>query len=176
MSIAKFATAIAIVGASPTAGLTAGLVASAATMPQKGGAIEVFVTPSETANGGGTILIVGAIADHGRTSKAKAKGIGTATMTKGTLDLDLSKLNAAANNASPSMMNNTTCSFAFRSSAPVTIVSGTGAYAGAHGTVLIHEVFSLILPRLANGKCNEANSAVPVAQYGSVEGSGTISF
>jgi hypothetical protein len=172
MSIAKFATAIAIVGSS----LTAGLVASATTTPLKGGAIEVFVTPSETGNGGGTILIVGAIADHGSTSKTTAKGIGTATMTKGTLMLDLSKLNTASNNASPSMMNNTTCSFVFSDSAPVTIVSGTGAYVGAHGTVLIHEVFSLILPRLANGKCNEANSAVPVAQYGSVEGSGTIAF
>ena len=172
MSISKFASAIAIVGGS----LTAGLVASAATVPLKGGAIEVFVTPSETGTGHGTILIVGAIADHGSTNNAKATGIGTAAMTKGTLKLDLSKLNTAANNASPSMMNNTTCSFAFRSSAPVTIVSGTGAYVGAHGTVLIHEVFSLILPRLANGKCNEANSAVPVAQYGSVEGSGTIAF
>jgi len=172
MSIAKFAIAIAIVGGS----LTAGLVASAATMPLKGGAIEVFVTPSETGNGGGTILIVGAIADHGSTSKVTAKGIGAAKMTKGMLTLDLSKLTTAANNASPSMMNNTTCSFVVRPSAPVTIVSGTGAYVGAHGTVLIHEVYALILPRLANSKCNESNSAVPVAQYGSIEGSGTISF
>ncbi len=145
-------------------------------MPLKGGAIEVFVTPSYTGTGRGTILIVGAIADHGSTTNAKATGIGTATMTKGTLKLDLSKLNAAANNAPPSMMNNTTCSFVVHASAPVTIVSGTGAYVGAHGTVLIHEVFSLILPRLADGKCNESNSVVPVAQYGSVEGSGTISF
>jgi hypothetical protein len=172
MSLAKFAIAISIVGAS----LAAALGASAATMPPRGGAIEVFVTPSYTATGRGTILIVGAIADHGSTSNAKATGIGTATMTKGTLKLDLSKLNAAANNASPPMMNSTTCSFILRPSAPVTIVSGTGAYVGAHGTVLIHEVFSFILPHLASGKCNESNSAVPVAQYGSVEGSGTIAF
>jgi hypothetical protein len=164
--------AIAIVGGS----LSAGLVASAATMPPKGGAVEVFVTPSLTGSGHGTILVVGAIADHGSTSKATAKGIGTATMTKGTLTLDLSKFTTAGNNASPSMANNTTCSFVISVSAPVTIMSGSGAYVGAHGTVLLHEVAAFVLPHLANGKCNEANSAVPVAQYASIEGSGTIAF
>ena len=85
---------------------------------------------------------------------------------KGTLRLNLSRLNKAANNASPSM-NNTSCSFVVSVSAPVTIVSGTGAYVGAHGTLIIHETCAAILPRLASGKCNEAQSAVPVAQWDS---------
>jgi hypothetical protein len=176
MRLVKLAVALAVLGG----GLSAGLVASATTAspkaatPLKGGPIQIFVTPNlQSQNGGGTILFVGAIADHGTTAGNKS---GVATLTKGTITVDLSKLNSASNSANPSMLNQTTCSFVVKISAPVTIVSGTGAYAGAHGTLVLHEVFAAILPRLANGKCNGSNSAVPVSQYGEIQGAGTIGF
>jgi hypothetical protein len=177
MHVAKIAAGTA--GAAVLAGgLSAALAASASTVSPRaaaapaGGAIQIFVTPDLTSqNGGGSILIVGAIADHGRTAGNKS---GVATLTKGTLTVDLTKLNNAS--GKPTMLDTATCSVVFEVSAPVTIVSGTGTYVGAHGTLVFHETFAAILPRLANGKCNDSNSAVPVSQYGQVQGAGTIGF
>jgi len=58
---------------------------------------------------------------------------------------------------------------------PVPIVSGTKAYAGITGTANITVSFAIVLP-LTNGRCGMNTNANPIAQYGSVAGTGTVSF
>ena len=65
-------------------------------------------------------------------------------------------------------------------SAATPIISGTGLYAGIHGTVKITESFGFIGATYKSGakkgQCNMSNSASTVAQLATVYGSGTISF
>jgi hypothetical protein len=69
---------------------------------------------------------------------------------------------------------------ALLATAPITFVSGTGLYKGISGTVSLTETAAFILPRYTSGKnkgkCNESNSAAPLAEWGALSGSGTVSF
>jgi hypothetical protein len=60
------------------------------------------------------------------------------------------------------------------------VVSGTGLYAGIHGTIRITESFGFIGSTYKSGpkkgQCNMSNSAPTVAQMATVYGSGTVSF
>jgi hypothetical protein len=62
----------------------------------------------------------------------------------------------------------------------VTLLDGTGLYAGITGTLKLTITEAFILPVYASGKnkgqCNESQNAQPVADYGSIIGSGTVSF
>jgi hypothetical protein len=64
--------------------------------------------------------------------------------------------------------------------APAPVVSGTGLYAGIHGTMQITESFYFIGSTYKSGskkgQCNMSNSAPTVAEMGTVYGSGTVSF
>ena len=96
-------------------------------------------------------------------------------MKKGTILLNGTQLNAATNdpNTPPTSMNSTNCSATFVVTEPVPVVSGTKAYAGISGSVNITVSFAFIEP-MKNGKCNF--NANPIAQYGSIAGSGSVSF
>jgi len=65
-------------------------------------------------------------------------------------------------------------------SAPVTLLDGTGLYRGITGTLRVTITEAFILPVYATGKnkgqCNESQNAQPVAGYGSIMGTGTVSF
>jgi hypothetical protein len=151
---------------------------SAAPVPG-GGTIHVFVTPGKS-QGQGTILVAGAIGDYGRTTGANKDGIGTAILHKGTFKVDLASLNKKSNNAPPTLDNSKTCSYIFTVSGPVKIMDGTGLYKGINGTVTINETFAGIGPLYKSGakkgQCNTSNSANPIAQWGSVTGSGKVTF
>ena len=60
------------------------------------------------------------------------------------------------------------------------VVSGTGLYAGIHGTIRITESFGFIGSTYKSGpkkgRCNMSNSAPTVAQMATVYGSGAVSF
>lgn len=154
-------------------GLALGSAAASAQSSSSSGNIQVWVTPSLTGNGGGKILITGAIGDHGITKKAKGSNL--AVLKKGTITVNLKQFNAAGNSANPSV-NPSTCSGSFTYSAPVPIVSGTGAYAGITGSFNLTGQFAFILPKTKSGSCNMSNNANPVSQYASVSGSGTVSL
>jgi hypothetical protein len=59
-------------------------------------------------------------------------------------------------------------------------VSGTGLYAGIHGTIRLTESFGFIGSTYKSGakkgKCNMSNSAPALAEMGTVYGTGTVSF
>jgi hypothetical protein len=70
----------------------------------------------------------------------------------------------------------TTCSGYFPVTAPVPVVKGTKAYKGISGSVSVTLTFAVVIP-LQKGKCNLSNSGPnPSAQYGSIAGTGTVSF
>ena len=146
-----------------------------------GGRIQLFVQPGKT-QGNGKILFTGAVGDYGSSHSVSGTGgkkFGTATLTKGTITLDLTAVSKKANNASPTV-DAATCSGSISVSAAAPIVSGTGLYAGIHGTVKITESFGFIGSTYKSGpkkgQCNMSNSAPTVAQMASVYGSGTVSF
>jgi hypothetical protein len=171
------ATAVTVTGGVASVALGAG--SSSAPV---GGPIHVFVQPSQ-GQGNGKILITGAIGDYGATHKASSssggKTFATATLKKGTITFDLTAINAKVNHTTPTV-DKATCSASLSESAPVPVVSGTGLYAGIHGTVRLTESFGFIGSTYKSGskkgQCNMSNSAPTVAQMGEVYGNGTISF
>ncbi|HUE06614.1 MAG TPA: hypothetical protein VMP41_04245 [Acidimicrobiales bacterium] len=152
-------------------GLTLGSAAASAQSSSSGGSIQVWLTPSLTGKGG-KILITGAIADSGVT---KGNKTGKAVLKKGTITVNLTQFQAAQNNANP-QINQSNCSGFFTASAPVPIVSGTGAYAGISGSFTLNSQFAFILPKTKSGACNTSNNANPISQYGAVSGSGTVTL
>jgi hypothetical protein len=58
---------------------------------------------------------------------------------------------------------------------PIVGGSGTGAYKGIAGSVDLTATGALILP-MKNGSCNTSNNANPVAGYGFITGTGSVSF
>ena len=97
-------------------------------------------------------------------------------MKHGTIFINLTKYATANRNANPTMYNKSDCSAVIDVAAPAAIVSGTGAYAGITGSVILTGKFALILPKTKKGTCNASNNANPLDQYGVVTGSGTVKF
>ena len=166
--------------------LCGGTPTTAAGMPA-GGPIQVFVTPDLTPGSpNGTIVVTGAIGDYGTTLSIDKNGKTDAngnfekiTLKKGTFEVDTTTLNALANKVQPTM-NTATCSGFGTVVAPTTLLDGTGLYAGISGVVKIVETFAFIGPKYTTGakkgQCNMSNNAQPLAQYGSIIGTGKVKF
>jgi hypothetical protein len=176
----------AVIGVAAVLGglLFGGTSAFGASAPA-GGSIKVFGIPSLNGSGG-TILITGAVGDHGTTLSIDQDGkpdtngnYVKVTLKKGTFEINKTALDAKAKNVSPTG-DLATCSGGFSVTAPVTLLDGTGRYKGITGTVKLTLTYAFILPRFASGKhktqCNEGNTVPPVALYESVEGIGTVQF
>jgi hypothetical protein len=145
-----------------------------------GGKIQIWVTPNPSNNGGGTVLITGAVGDYGTAQEVNAAGkpdskgkYREVKLTKGTILFNLTAYQAAQNSAK-FVFNTSTCTGYSSSGAPIQFVSGTGAYLGIKGSATLNSEIALILPKKKNGSCNE--NANPLSSYSSVYGSGTVSF
>jgi hypothetical protein len=157
-------------------------VALAASSSPAGGAFRVFGV-SNGLGGGGTVLVTGAIGDHGRSQSVTKSGAVNQngsyvklTLSQGTLTLNKTALDKAINRAfGKATPNSSTCSLSAAASGQLPFVSGTGLYAGATGAAHITVAVGFILPR-KNGKCDTANSATPTASQQIVYGTGTVSF
>lgn len=159
--------------------------ASGTGMPA-GGSVKLFAIPEDNSSLHTTVLFTGAIGDHGQALTINKNGTPDAngnyvkvTLKHGTFEINATALNAKANRTQP-VGNSTTCSAALSVTGPVSLFDGTGLYTGITGTLNITETFAFILPRFTsgtrNGKCNESNSAQPVAQYSSITGNGAVKF
>ena|ERR1700728_61550 len=180
MRIAKTALGVAVLGSLLISGASAFGVSAPA-----GGTINVWATPiGEGAKA--TIVITGAIGDYGtaltinKNGKVNPNGnYVKITLKKGTFEVNSTMLNAAANNLQPTN-NSTTCSASGSATGPVTLFNGTGLYKGIAATLNVTETFAFIGPLIKSGshkgQCNESNNAKALAQYGSIQGSGTVSF
>jgi hypothetical protein len=150
----------------------------------KSGAVRVWVTQSPT-NSSPTdpILFTGAIGDYGtstsqdKNGKADSNGAYQGvTLQQGSFVVDATKLGAKLNKSKP-IINASTCSFSITASAPASIVSGsgTGAYKGLTGKILITASFAGYGP-VKSGKCNSSQNAQPTSSYNSITGVGVVKF
>jgi hypothetical protein len=157
--------------------------AAAGAGARSGGKIFIHATSGE--GPAGTIVIVGAIGDHGKTLSMTKSGKPSnngnfvrITLQKGSFMVDSTKLNAAGNTNRPTINNLATCSFMANITAPVRFFNGTGLYAGISGTATITVSFGGVSPFYKSGPhqglCN--THTAPLAQWGSVTGPGSVSF
>ena len=155
-----------------------GVGANASGMMPKGGPIRIYVVPGN-GQGNGTIVVVGAIGDYGKTTK-QVGGFGKALLHKGTFRVNLKAISKALNNTKPLVESQTTCTFVISATAPAAISNGTGAYKGISGTIMLTETFAAYGPYYTTGahkgKCNTSNNATPTAQWGAVTGVGTVKY
>lgn len=171
MAITGFGTAVAVATSSSPAG----------------GSFRVFGVSSGLGSGG-TVLLTGAIGDHGRTQSVNKAGKPDSngayvklTLSQGTLMLNAAKLDSAISKAfSRTHPNTATCSASVVGSATLPFVSGTGLYAGATGSAHVTLAAGFIQPRYTSGtksgQCNFSNAAAPISSRQIVYGTGSVSF
>jgi hypothetical protein len=154
-------------------------VASAATSPQSGGKIRVFITNQTPTKA--KILITGAIGDYGKTISEDANGkpdpngnFEKVTLKQGGFLVNGTALNKKLN-SSPPEINKANCSLAFTGTGPTTVEDGTGTYAGISGKIAITVTYAGIAQKTAKG-CNMSNNAPFYGQYQSITGIGNVSF
>jgi len=128
------------------------------------------VNTSLNPNANNDILITGSFSDYGTGKK------GTWHLAKGTITVDNSAIGAITKSPNWGTSYASSCSFDGVAKGLVTIVSGTGSYAGITGSLSFILTEAGQDPRLKNGKCNEANNAQAVAHDVIGTASGTVSF
>jgi hypothetical protein len=180
MRVRKAVLGVSMIGALLLA-TTAAFAATAHTTPA-GGAVKVWVTPKGANGSKGKIVVTGAIGDFGTTTNTNKAGKPNPNgayvkikLHRGTFMVNSVALNKKLNSLKPSF-NSATCSAAASGTGSVTLFDGTGLYAGISGKIKITVSFAFVGPHLANGKCNSSQSAKPLAQYQSSQGSGHVSF
>ena len=168
-----------------------GLLGGAATAASAAasGTVKVFVTPNNTTTPKhpGKVMLTGAIGDYGTVISATAAGKPTATkkkktpyrllrLKKGTILVNISTFQSKLTGAfsSPSGFNSTTCSQSIDVSGAVSVVSGTGAYAGITGSLVMTGQFAGITRRTKSGACTTKTTTPAAATYSSIIGSGTV--
>jgi hypothetical protein len=161
--------------------LLGGSIALAQTTPA-GGAVQIMGVPAM--NGGGHVLVTGAVGDYGQSYSVNKSGQSDQKgnykllkLQKGSILINTKQLSAALNNnnVGPTTWNNTTCSGTFAVTEPVPVVSGTKLYAGATGSLNVTVTFGIVLP-LTKGKCNQNANPTSGGQVGTISGTGTLSF
>jgi hypothetical protein len=177
VKVVKATLGIAIILGSVILGASAAF-GSTAPSTQTGGSVNLYLSGSQSSRG--NILITGAIGDYGKVRRIKGqKDFSLVKLHKGTFEINTSKLIAATNSATPTR-NTATCSDSRSETAPVTLLDGTGLYAGISGTlnftVYYAETGPLYTSGSHKGQCNMSNSAVPYAQFATALGMGTVSF
>jgi len=182
---AGLATALGFVAGAVSLANAAGSRAAIPPGLPSDGTIEIFVKIGTGT--GGTIVVVGAIADYGKVLTVGPNGkpnpnghFVDVTLRKGTFKIDKTALDKASNDAPPSVASAATCSFGGSATGPITLSDGTGAYTGISGTLQVTLTFGgdgpLYTSGPKKGKCNTSDSAQPLAQFGSAIGRGTIRF
>ncbi|MEA2632985.1 MAG: hypothetical protein QOE66_3204 [Chloroflexota bacterium] len=174
----KTAISLALAGAALLGGSTA-LEANASA--PAGGAIHLFSHPT-TSGTSGTILIAGAIGDHGRylASDRNGKPDPQGSYLKIILKKGTFEINATSLTDKPQAHDTATCSAIFSGTAATPVLNGTGLYTGIKGTLHTSELHALLASRYTSGKhkgqCKLGGNARPIAEYDSLSATGSVSF
>jgi hypothetical protein len=144
--------------------------APAAASHPPAGVIHLVISFTNPTSNTGSIIITGAFSDHGTAVFPNGPGGPTFHLTKGKI-----VAGGGGPNLNPAP-NPVSCSIFATGKGKSRIKSGTGAYVGIHGQASIVETIAGILPRLANGQCNTANNAVPVAFTLFADATATVKF
>ena len=174
--------AVAVAGLVLGGGVLIGSTADAATPVS--GPTQLWASLGAGGGNGFKVVFTGAIGDSGVSYGATANGKKTSKqnpgyrlfyLKKGTIFFNTQQIDKAQSNNStpPTTENATTCSFTFVTTDPVTVISGTKAYAGITGSLTVTISYAATLP-FKNGKCNM--NANPSAAIGQVTGTGTVSY
>jgi hypothetical protein len=143
-------------------------------VPASRGLVHVYSIGTATSQAQ-TVVLTGAIGDAGTLTVTGPTD--TVNLSKGTLVVDLSKGSAAENkifNHLSTFVSPASCSMNSSYTAPVKILSGTGAYAGATGTLVVRTSDVGVFPRTASGACNLSSNAQPVGFLSIGQGSGFV--
>ncbi len=166
----KAATVIAAVS------LATAATAAAAAPTVHSGQIKMFA--AFTYDPSTPVVVAGAIGDHGRGVFMNRSGHPTPngnflkiTLSQGTITINGSQVSRAFHPEGP--VNKQTCSVIVGGSAPVQIVSGTGAYAGIHGSLHATGQAAIDAPHKPGGGCSQNGQA---AIYGDVVISGSVTY
>lgn len=152
--------------------------AATATTPSErtGGAIKIYSVGNASSNSQ-SVVITGAFADAG--SLTVTGGTSKVVLSRGTITINLAQGVAAENrlfNNIAKFVSQTTCGINASYSAPVTFVSGTGAYVGIGGAGTVKTSEIGVFPRTASGTCNLSENAEPVGFLSLGVGSGVVHF
>jgi len=157
--------------------LCVGNVAAATTPSERsGGTIHIYSVGSASSNSQ-TVAITGAFADAG--SFTVTGSTSKVQLSRGIITINLAKGIAAENKLFSHIgrfVSQTTCGINTSYTAPVTFVSGTGAYAGISGAVTLKTAEIGVFPKLANGKCDLSENAQPIGFLSLGQGSGSVQF
>jgi hypothetical protein len=148
-------------------------MAAAATKEPAGGTVRVFVTPGT--NGGGSVVVTGAIGDYGTFAGDTSNGrnpndYSKLTLKEGTFEVNQTAFEAKLNEARFPILQSS-CSSEGSVTGPASVFDGTGLYKGISGTVKLTETQAWILPRGSNGKCSGQN---PSTYYSAITGIGSV--
>jgi hypothetical protein len=173
------AGALAALAATMTVGcgVAATTASTARATPPRGGTIE-FYTSGTLATPIRAYVITGAFADSGATSPKDNPANGL-VFTKGSIRINNSAANAAESRIYAHLgryVNASTCALTYHYTAPIELLSGTGAYAGITGSVTLHNTDVGVLPRTQAGTCNESPNVTPIGFLSESHGSGRASF
>jgi hypothetical protein len=166
--------AFALAGVLITAGATSLAAPAASASSSARGLVHVYSIGTATSQTQ-TVVLTGAIGDAGTLSVTGPTD--TVNLSKGTLVIDLSKGSAAENEIFDhlrTVVAPASCSMNSSYTAPVKILSGTGAYAGATGTLVVRTSDVGVFPRTSSGACNLSSSAQPVGFLSIGQGSGFV--
>jgi hypothetical protein len=166
----KLLVPLAVISAAAVA--VSGGLASAAATPT-GGEVHVYEADIALAGNIGTVILTGAITDHGKDHQGVAGGgtINRLVLSKGSFEIDLRKLGSDLN--FPVDPESCGSDGSATDQVPIVPGSGTGAYKGISGTFTVTAAVASIMPRL-NGTCNANATQYPGVLIGS--GSGTVSY
>jgi hypothetical protein len=159
------------------------IVANAATGTPAAGVVQVY---SPAGGVRSPIEMTGAIGDYGTSIQMTGAGKPSSSgnfvkmdLHKGTFKVNITKLNQKSNKTNPSF-NQVTCSGYLHVTDPVTAFDGTGLYQGISGSIVVTLSFGFIGPRFTSGahkgQCNSSGNAQPLAQWGTIAGSGRVRF
>jgi hypothetical protein len=135
-------------------------MAAAAPKEPAGGTVRVFVTPGT--NGGGSVVITGAIGDYGTVAGDTSNGRNPTdyvklTLKGGTIEVNQTAFEAKLNKATFPILQSS-CSSEESATGPASVFGGTGLHKGISGTVKLTETQAWILSRESNGKCKRTES------------------
>jgi hypothetical protein len=167
----RMRTAVALCAAAVLAA-TVGAASASASPTTSGGIIHVY----EDSLGGKTnpIVITGYLNDHGVDHEdALDHGqVNKIVLSAGSFEANVAKLHANLNVVASYPKG---CTLILKSTAPVTLSNGTGAYKGVHGTLTVTSQDVVVFPREKNGSCNEQLS-LAVTDLTTVTGSGKVAL
>jgi hypothetical protein len=127
-----------------------------------GGKVHIYEADTNDAGNLGTIMVTGAITDHGTDHQGVAGDgkFNKLVLSKGSFEVDLGALGKKLGSIP---VNPKTCASAGSATGQVPIVkgTGTGAYRGIRGTFETTATVVYIDPRLKNGKCNTSATHYP---------------